>query len=118
MLKVKDAQLITSFSLKSRSAPTVEGVVNEDCLEPPNSESIHQPILVDLKEEESVSTPLNPLSSQANSIPLEQLPQPGDNTGQPQNDDAQNPSSPELSNDLDIKIIGAAPFAQILWESA
>ncbi|KAG6870954.1 hypothetical protein C0995_009421, partial [Termitomyces sp. Mi166 len=132
------------------------------------------PILVDLKEKKSVSTPLNPPSPQANPTPshatlLEQPPQPGDDTAQPQTDaiplptpsliclkpniaslkhhprsplppyfflsnipqnrfkgpyqlqspsstakltptrDAQNPPPPELLNDLDIRIIGAAP---------
>ncbi|KAG6886676.1 hypothetical protein C0995_005966 [Termitomyces sp. Mi166 len=36
-----DAQLTASFSLKSRSTLTVEEVVDEDCLEPPNPESMH-----------------------------------------------------------------------------
>ncbi|KAG6901019.1 hypothetical protein C0995_002122, partial [Termitomyces sp. Mi166 len=84
----RDAQLAASFSLKSRSTLTIEEVINEDCLKPPNPESIHQPILVDLKEEESISTPPNPPSPQANPIPSyatpsEQLSQPGDNTAQP-----------------------------------
>ncbi|KAG6900148.1 hypothetical protein C0995_004156 [Termitomyces sp. Mi166 len=30
--------------------------------------------------------------------------------------DAQNPPPPELPDNLDIRIIGAAPFAQIIWE--
>ncbi|KAG6901117.1 hypothetical protein C0995_000429 [Termitomyces sp. Mi166 len=64
--KVRDAQLATSFSLKSRSAPTIKEVINEDCSEPPNPEFIHPPILVDLKGEKSVSTPPNPPSPQAN----------------------------------------------------
>ncbi|KAG6886563.1 hypothetical protein C0995_006879, partial [Termitomyces sp. Mi166 len=50
--KARDAQLAASFSLKSRSAPTIKEVI-EDCLESPNPESIHQPILVDLKGGES-----------------------------------------------------------------
>ncbi|KAG6872044.1 hypothetical protein C0995_013633 [Termitomyces sp. Mi166 len=118
----------------------------------------------------------NPIPSHA--TPLEQLPQPGDDTAQPQNNaillstpfltfskpnmmslkpcscspltpysfppnipwnrykgphrpqspsptarpmptkDAQNPPSPELPNGLDIRIIGAALFAQIIWEGA
>ncbi|KAG6871652.1 hypothetical protein C0995_001772 [Termitomyces sp. Mi166 len=87
--EARDAQLTASFS-KSRSTLTIQEVIDEDCPEPPNPESIHQPILVDLKREESVSTPPNPPSSQANPIPShatpsEQLPQPGDNTAQPQN---------------------------------
>ncbi|KAG6887874.1 hypothetical protein C0995_012079, partial [Termitomyces sp. Mi166 len=85
-----DAQLTASFFLKSRSSPTAEKVVDEDCPEPPNPESIHQPILVDFKGKKSVRTPLNPVSPQANSIlshttPSEQAPQPGDDTVQPQN---------------------------------
>ncbi|KAG6871041.1 hypothetical protein C0995_008864, partial [Termitomyces sp. Mi166 len=89
--KARDAQLTASFSLKSRSTQMVEEVVDEDCLEPPNPESIHQPLLVNLKGKESVSTSPNPLSPQANLIPshatpLEQLLQPGDDTAQPQND--------------------------------
>ncbi|KAG6859806.1 hypothetical protein C0995_003698 [Termitomyces sp. Mi166 len=109
-------------------------VVDEDCLKPPNPESIHQPILVDLKEEKSVSTPPNPPSPQANPIPShatpsEQLPQPRDDTAQPQNSviplltpsltfpepniTSLKPPS-ELPNNLDIRIIGTAPFAQII----
>ncbi|KAG6887338.1 hypothetical protein C0995_016089 [Termitomyces sp. Mi166 len=80
MFKTKDAQLTASFSLKSRPALTVKGVINKDCLEPTNSESIHQLILVDFKGEKSA----NPTLSHA--TPLEQSPQPGDNTTQPQTD--------------------------------
>ncbi|KAG6859744.1 hypothetical protein C0995_004589 [Termitomyces sp. Mi166 len=143
--KARDAQLAASFSFKSRSALTIEKVINEDCPEPPNSESIHQPTLVDLKKGKSVSTPPNPPSPQDNSIPLhttplEQPPQPGDDTAQPQNDatplptpslmfpkpniipmptkDDQNPPPPELFNSLIIRIISAAPFAQIIQEDA
>ncbi|KAG6901378.1 hypothetical protein C0995_012760 [Termitomyces sp. Mi166 len=168
MFKAGDAQLAVSFFLKSRSALIFEEVVNEDCPEPPNPESIHQPMLVDLKREESVSTPSNPLSSQANTIPsyaipLEQLPQSENNTAQLQNNtislstpsptfskpniafpkpcscsplpphsfppnipqnrptptkDTQNSPPPELLDGLDIRIISAAPFAQIIWEDA
>ncbi|KAG6857945.1 hypothetical protein C0995_003965, partial [Termitomyces sp. Mi166 len=90
-LKTRDAQLTASFSLKSRPALTIKEVTDEDCPEPTNSESIHQPILVDLKEGKSVSTPPNPLSPQANptpshATPSEQPPQPGDDTAQPQTD--------------------------------
>ncbi|KAG6870614.1 hypothetical protein C0995_011751 [Termitomyces sp. Mi166 len=101
-----DAQLSASLSFKPRSALTIEEVADEDCLELPNSESIHQPILVELKREESVSTPLNPPSPQAKPIPShttpsEQLPQPGDNTVQPQNNAILLPTpsstSPELN---------------------
>ncbi|KAG6901085.1 hypothetical protein C0995_001057 [Termitomyces sp. Mi166 len=183
MFEARDAQLTASFSFKSRSAPTIEEVLDEDCLESPNTESIHQPILVDLKRKESVSTPLNPPPSQANSIPLyttlsEQMPQPGNGTAQPQNNviplptpsltfpkpnivflkpcphsslppysfppnisqnrykgphkpqspshaakttpirDTQNPPPPELSNNLNIRIISTASFAQIIQEGA
>ncbi|KAG6860176.1 hypothetical protein C0995_014797, partial [Termitomyces sp. Mi166 len=190
MFEARDAQLTASFSFKSRSAPTVKEVINEDCPEPLNPESIYQPILMDLKGEESVSTPLNSPSLQANPIPsyttpLEQPPQPEDDTAQPQNDtiplptlsltfsepnitsskpnitflkpcsclplpsysfppnvpqdrykgphqpqspsstarlmptkDAQNCPPPELFNGLDIRIIGTASFAQIIWEGA
>ncbi|KAG6871365.1 hypothetical protein C0995_005403, partial [Termitomyces sp. Mi166 len=87
--KTRDAQLTASFSLKARPALTIKGVVDEDFPEPTNSESIHQPILVDFKEKKSVSTLPNPPFPQANPIPsyatsLEQLSQPGDNTAQPQ----------------------------------
>ncbi|KAG6859726.1 hypothetical protein C0995_004895 [Termitomyces sp. Mi166 len=41
MFEIGDAQLTASLSLKSRPAPTIEGVANEDCLEPTNPESIH-----------------------------------------------------------------------------
>ncbi|KAG6901266.1 hypothetical protein C0995_014355, partial [Termitomyces sp. Mi166 len=73
--KAGHAQLTASFSLKSRSTLTIEEVVDEDCSKPPNSESIYQPILVDLMEEKSVSTPPNPPSPQANSIPSHAKPQ-------------------------------------------
>ncbi|KAG6859558.1 hypothetical protein C0995_007295 [Termitomyces sp. Mi166 len=90
MFETGDAQLAASFSLKSRPTLTIKEVVGEDCSEPTNPESFHQPILVDLKGgEKSKWTPTR---------------------------DAQNPPPPELSNDLDIRIIGAAPFAQIIWE--
>ncbi|KAG6859606.1 hypothetical protein C0995_006662, partial [Termitomyces sp. Mi166 len=49
MFKATGAQLTPNFSLKSRSTLLIKEVVNEDWSEPPNSESIHQPILVDLK---------------------------------------------------------------------
>ncbi|KAG6901130.1 hypothetical protein C0995_000235 [Termitomyces sp. Mi166 len=134
MFKAKDPQLAANFFLKSRSTLTIKEVVNEDCLKPLNSESIHQPILMDLKRRKSVSTPPNPPSPQANPIPShatssEQPPQPGDNTAQPQNNVillfTPSPTflkpniafpkpSPELLNNLDIRIIGAAPFAQIM----
>ncbi|KAG6885656.1 hypothetical protein C0995_009125 [Termitomyces sp. Mi166 len=96
--ETRDAQLAASFSLKSRPALTIKEVTNEDCPEPTNSESIHQPILVDLKEEKSVSTP-NPLSPQANptpshATPSEQTPQPGDDTAQPQTDVIPLPTPP------------------------
>ncbi|KAG6884522.1 hypothetical protein C0995_010168 [Termitomyces sp. Mi166 len=74
MFKAGDAQLAASFSLKSRSALTIKEVVDEDCLEPPNPEFIHQPILMDLKGGESA----NPISLHA--TPLKQLLQPEDNT--------------------------------------
>ncbi|KAG6859122.1 hypothetical protein C0995_011340 [Termitomyces sp. Mi166 len=74
--KARDAQLTASFSLKSRSALTIKEVINEDCPKPPNPESIHQLILVDLKEGKS------------------------------------------LPNNLDIRIISTAPFAQIIQEGA
>ncbi|KAG6887499.1 hypothetical protein C0995_014830 [Termitomyces sp. Mi166 len=82
------AQLAASFPLKSRFTLTIEEVIDEDCIEPPNPESTHQSILVDLKREESISTPPNPLSPQAKPIPLhatpsEQLFQPGDDITQP-----------------------------------
>ncbi|KAG6859564.1 hypothetical protein C0995_007255 [Termitomyces sp. Mi166 len=60
--ETKEAQLAASFSLKSRLTPTIKEVVNEDFLEPTNPESIHQPILVDLKGGKSVSTLPNPPS--------------------------------------------------------
>ncbi|KAG6901041.1 hypothetical protein C0995_001644 [Termitomyces sp. Mi166 len=124
--EAKDAQLAASFSLKSRSTPTIKEAINEGP-KPPNPESIHQPILMDLKGGKSA----NPIPSHA--TPLEQLPQPGDDTAQPQNNTISllklfltflKPNitfpkpPPELSNDLDIRIISAAPFAWIIWEGA
>ncbi|KAG6886658.1 hypothetical protein C0995_006093 [Termitomyces sp. Mi166 len=159
MFEAKDAQLTASFSLKSRSTLTIKEVINKDCSELLNPESIHQLILVDLNGEESVSTPPNPPSPQANPIPshatpLEQPPQPEDNTAQPQNNmillptpSSTSPKSnitspkphsrsllpltpfhptslgtgtkaPTNHNSHPPQIIGAASFAQIIWEGA
>ncbi|KAG6859750.1 hypothetical protein C0995_004526 [Termitomyces sp. Mi166 len=103
MFEARDAQLAASFSLKSRSASTLKKVVNENCPEPPDPESIHQPILVNLKRKESnrykgPHQPQSP-SSAARLTPTK---------------DTQNPPPPELSNSLDIRIISTASFAQIM----
>ncbi|KAG6884374.1 hypothetical protein C0995_010360 [Termitomyces sp. Mi166 len=72
--ETEDAQLAASFSLKSRPALTVKEVVDEDCSEPINPESIHLPILVDLIGRKSVSTPPNPPAPQANPTPSHATP--------------------------------------------
>ncbi|KAG6901095.1 hypothetical protein C0995_000809 [Termitomyces sp. Mi166 len=100
LFEAEDAQLAASFSLKFRSAPTVEEVIDEDCPEPSNPESIHQSILMDFNREKSVSTPPNSLSPQANPIlshatTSEQLPQLEDNTAQSQDDADVNVPAPE-----------------------
>ncbi|KAG6859324.1 hypothetical protein C0995_009654 [Termitomyces sp. Mi166 len=128
MFEAGDAQLTASFSLKSRSAPTIKEVVDEDCLKPPTLNSSISLSWWTLGKEK-VSA--NPISSHA--TPSEQLPQPRDDTAQPQNNaipfltsSATFPKPniafpkppPELPNNLDIRIISTASFAWIIWEGA